>query len=342
MLLQLANAFVHRRGRHPDPGRDVGVRGPRVPLQRGDDVEVPLVEHAVIIGEPPDGAAETRRGGRSSTDAADCAGDGSAIAFPPRGAPPRIGRGEESMSRRHMPSGPSPVRADPLGRRGRSSTAVSRRLVVLRRVDELAFSRSVAGVAPAIRRARAAESYANRVVAWDADRRPDPRTVEGRAAAVATRCPPSRRRGRVRRGDGRASVLPVDLAGRGGGSAPGARGARRSRREIETWLRAFGDAGVDGLPVGPPASALLADAVLAAGDDAIRATGAAHVRWVDDVAIFAPDRPVADVRRSMRSAGRGRRSAWRFTTGRPSFLDGRDGIARLGTAISPAASSSLR
>jgi hypothetical protein len=59
--------------------------------------------------------------------------------------------------------------------------------------------------------------------------------------------------------------------------------------EIGSWLHAFREAGVVGLPVGPVASAVLADAVLAAGDDAIRSTGASFVRWVDDVAIFATD-----------------------------------------------------
>ena len=59
--------------------------------------------------------------------------------------------------------------------------------------------------------------------------------------------------------------------------------------EIASWLRAFAEAGVEGLPVGPAVSAVLADAVLSAGDDAIRGAGAAHVRWVDDVAIFASD-----------------------------------------------------
>ena len=58
---------------------------------------------------------------------------------------------------------------------------------------------------------------------------------------------------------------------------------------IGRWLHTFRDAGVDGLPVGPVASALLADAVLSVGDDAIHRTGAVHVRWVDDVAIFASD-----------------------------------------------------
>ena len=40
--------------------------------------------------------------------------------------------------------------------------------------------------------------------------------------------------------------------------------------EVRSWLRAFREAGVDGLPVGPVASAVLADVVLAAGDDALR------------------------------------------------------------------------
>ncbi len=59
--------------------------------------------------------------------------------------------------------------------------------------------------------------------------------------------------------------------------------------EIARWLRAFEDVGIEGIPVGPVASAVLADAVLSAGDDAIRRSGASHVRWVDDVTIFAPD-----------------------------------------------------
>ncbi len=74
--------------------------------------------------------------------------------------------------------------------------------------------------------------------------------------------------------------------------------------EIASWLRAFRDAGVEGLPAGPVGSALLADAVLAAGDDALRSAGASFVRWVDDVAIFAPDR------RARASALGALREAW--------------------------------
>ena len=59
---------------------------------------------------------------------------------------------------------------------------------------------------------------------------------------------------------------------------------------VRAWLRTFADRGVRGLPVGPTPSAVLADAVLSIGDHALRAAGVAHVRWVDDVAIFATGR----------------------------------------------------
>ena len=59
--------------------------------------------------------------------------------------------------------------------------------------------------------------------------------------------------------------------------------------EIGSWLRTFADEGVDGLPIGPVASAVLADAVLSTGDHVIRLAGVEHLRWVDDVVIFAPD-----------------------------------------------------
>ena len=196
-------------------------------------------------------------------------------------------------------------------------------------------------MAPAIRRARAAESYADRVVAWD-----------GTAGPILEPWRDARRRWRrdVRRLVGEAGFVAVtDVRACYRSISPDvvadrlrAIGANDGRvREIERWLRAIGEAGVEGLPVGPSVSALLADAVLAAGDDAIRATGAAHVRWVDDVAIFAPDA------RSRTVAFEALRRAWaslglEVHDGKTAFLDGRDGIARLGTAISPAASSSLR
>lgn len=50
-------------------------------------------------------------------------------------------------------------------------------------------------------------------------------------------------------------------------------------------LERFERAGVVGLPIGPAASAALANLVLARVDDAIRAAGVRHLRWVDDLVI---------------------------------------------------------
>jgi hypothetical protein len=167
----------------------------------------------------------------------------------------------------------------------------TRRVVVLKRADELAFARSVAGAAPAIAQAMGSESHANRVVALDPTRGPifEPWTGARRRWQRQVRLLGSDAR-YVAVSDVRAcyeSITPgVMTALLRALGAPEA-----SVNEIGSWLRVFRDEGVEGLPVGPAASALLADAVLTAGDDAIRATGAAHVRWVDDVTIFAPDAP---------------------------------------------------
>ncbi len=54
-------------------------------------------------------------------------------------------------------------------------------------------------------------------------------------------------------------------------------------------LERFADAGVRGLPIGPAPSAVLANAVLLAVDRALAEGGWRHVRWVDDVIVFARD-----------------------------------------------------
>ncbi|MGZ5213468.1 MAG: RNA-directed DNA polymerase [Actinomycetota bacterium] len=194
------------------------------------------------------------------------------------------------MSRRRVATGPAlsrPIRWDVIPKAGGGE----RRLVVPSQADELAFARSVAGAAPVIRLALGSESHANRVVAWDPTRGP---ILEpwGRARRRWQR--------EVRRLWSAARCVAVtDVRACYPSIAPGvmtdrlrALGAPEACvHEIGAWLRVFHDVGVDGLPVGPTASALLADAVLSVGDDAIRASGAAHVRWVDDVTIFAPDAP---------------------------------------------------
>ncbi len=79
-------------------------------------------------------------------------------------------------------------------------------------------------------------------------------------------------------------------------------------RAVLAFLDDVHRVGVSGLPVGPEPSAVLANAVLARADDAIRAFGARHLRWVDDFWIFAPDRDAASaavsgLRNALGSAG---------------------------------------
>jgi hypothetical protein len=65
-----------------------------------------------------------------------------------------------------------------------------------------------------------------------------------------------------------------------------------SRRDVAALLRLLGrfeDEGMQGLPIGPEPSAILANAVLAGVDEALRRTRVRHVRWVDDVAIAGDD-----------------------------------------------------
>jgi hypothetical protein len=62
------------------------------------------------------------------------------------------------------------------------------------------------------------------------------------------------------------------------------------------FLHRLRERGVRGLPVGPDASAVLANAVLSEMDLAIRSTGARHLRWVDDLVLWGSR---ADVRRAL-------------------------------------------
>jgi hypothetical protein len=166
----------------------------------------------------------------------------------------------------------------------------SRRLVVLDPADEMAFGRSLIRLAPCIRRALGPESHASRLAGWDP-----------RRGLVLEPWTHARRRWhrevrRLEHQGHRVAVTDVrecyaSIASEVVEQRLSAIGAPEDGIDkIRSWLRAFLDAGVEGLPVGPVASAVLADVVLAAGDDALRATGARFIRWVDDVAIFAPDR----------------------------------------------------
>jgi len=63
--------------------------------------------------------------------------------------------------------------------------------------------------------------------------------------------------------------------------------------EVEGFLADLERVGVEGLPVGPDASAVLANAVLAQVDRALRDAGVEHLRWVDDVVLSGVDTAAA-------------------------------------------------
>jgi hypothetical protein len=67
-------------------------------------------------------------------------------------------------------------------------------------------------------------------------------------------------------------------------------------------LRRYREAGGRGIPIGPVASGVVADAVLALADERAAAAGCGPVRWVDDV-VFGGDRDaVARASRAWRGA----------------------------------------
>jgi hypothetical protein len=63
--------------------------------------------------------------------------------------------------------------------------------------------------------------------------------------------------------------------------------------ELSAFLRALWDRGVDGLPVGPDPSAILANGILAIADREAAAAGCRPIRWVDDVVFVAAGRRTA-------------------------------------------------
>ncbi len=181
-----------------------------------------------------------------------------------------------------------PIRWEPVPKPGGGM----RRLVRLTTRDDLAYSRLVAPLAVSIERSRGPATFAHGV-----DR------VGPTGIAVRPWAPQRARWGRridaYLREAGSVAVTDVhDCYGsigpevlEAGLHACGA--AAAAIGPIVRWLRAFEALGGRGLPAGPAASAILAEAVLVGGDRALDATRLRYARWVDDVAIFAPDPPAA-------------------------------------------------
>ena len=158
----------------------------------------------------------------------------------------------------------------------------TRLLTRLGEQDRRRFDRAVAAVVPAVERGLADGVMANRARAgtrgvelqpWASARRGFRREVAlaARSSSAAflgdvLECYASIRAPAVERALGELGVPHDDVA------------------QVCELLRSFEERGVPGLPVGPAPSAVLANAVLAPVDRAIReATDGAVFRWVDDV-----------------------------------------------------------
>jgi hypothetical protein len=183
------------------------------------------------------------------------------------------------------------VRIDVVPRPGSGT----RRLARLDAVDASRYRSLVAPLAPLIERSLTPDVLANRAVGRGAHA--TVRLEDWRRARLAW----SRRAeaGLVARST--RAVVVSDVAACYPSIEPGVVGRRlrasgASRHDagrIEAFLRELGERGVDGLPVGPSASALLANLVLVPADERLREAGIRHLRWVDDVVMFARGRQEA-------------------------------------------------
>jgi reverse transcriptase-like protein len=175
-----------------------------------------------------------------------------------------------------------------------------RKLTVLHPIDDAAYRRVVSRLSGMLERVLGAQVLAHRVAsvapfrlrAWKAERAAFERRRRalGERANVVVKadvrdCYPSIR----------PEVAEAAFVRIGSG--------RTDAEALRRMLERFGDAGIRGLPVGPVASAVVANAVLTAVDDAVRASSAPHVRWVDDVwAASRDERHAAEIIDRIREA----------------------------------------
>jgi len=167
----------------------------------------------------------------------------------------------------------------------------ARRLTVLHSTDSTAYGRAVGRLAAMLERVLGPAVAANRgepgpIVRLRPLREERPRVEARRRALVGTA-------GLVVKTDVRdcyPSMEPSVVA-----SSLLRLGAHPSEiGPVRQLLEELGEAGVRGLPIGPDPSAVLANAVLTAADDAVRSADGRHLRWVDDVWAAARDDRHAD------------------------------------------------
>src|SRR5262245_18775047 len=158
-----------------------------------------------------------------------------------------------------------------------------RRITRLDPVDDESFRRLVAPLVPRLERSLGPGAIANRATtdahlrAWGGARRVWRRALR---AALA--------------GERHVVIVAADVRECYASIRDPALAAVGVDGELWSFLRALRDRGVEGLPIGPDPSAILANGVLAIAGWRARAAGCRPIRWVDDVVFAAA----------------GRRSAW--------------------------------
>ena len=159
-----------------------------------------------------------------------------------------------------------------------------RQLAVLHPASARRYLAMVASVAPGIESALSPSVLANRVAGSSTDP-PTLRLAPWRAERAAFGA------GLRHLGTESACLVFADVRDCYGSIGPEAvvaslirlRCDRAAAEIVGAFLGGLGRDGARGLPVGPDASAVLANAVLALVDDTMGRAGVRHLRWVDDV-----------------------------------------------------------
>lgn len=163
-----------------------------------------------------------------------------------------------------------------------------RRFVLLDPATRRRYVELVARSAAAIEAALSPAVMANRVASWSLD----PPGLALRPWRLERRLFASRLAGLAAR---RREIAFADVRRCYASMSPAIVGTALRRAgidaacQIEGFLTELGRLGVEGLPVGPDASAVLANAVLAQVDRALGEGGIEHLRWVDDVVLSGAD-----------------------------------------------------
>lgn len=202
------------------------------------------------------------------------------------------------------PVGSGHIRVDSIARHDGGHRVI----VHLGEPDRLRYAAAVAAVTPVIEGSLSDGVVANRAKARQDGLELEPWTFARRRYRAALRA--------ASRGSSRAAFVG-DVRDCYGSIGPAAvssalhlMGVGRDRiDELVEILGSFEARGVRGLPIGPDPSAVLANAVLAPVDAALReVAGFAAMRWVDDVVVFTRDvararRAAAVFRRAVRAIG---------------------------------------